>query len=72
MNNTRAICAIAGIVILDSVALFNGIDGAMFMTAIAMIAGLGGYVLMKEGRIMLPLGLERVLQILDEQKREDV
>jgi len=37
--------AIIGIVILESIALLNGIDGTMLMTAIATIAGLGGYAL---------------------------
>ena len=37
--------AIIGIVILESIALLNGIDGAMLMTAMATIAGLGGYAL---------------------------
>jgi len=35
-------CAIAGIVILDSIALMQGIDGVLFITAIGIISGLGG------------------------------
>ena len=37
--------AIIGIVILESIALLNGIDGTMLMTAMCTIAGLGGYAL---------------------------
>ena len=37
--------AIAGIVILDGIALFKGIDGTMFSLSLAAIAGLAGYVL---------------------------
>jgi len=39
-----AIVAICGIVILDSIALFLGIDGALLGTCIGTIAGIGGYL----------------------------
>lgn len=35
---------IIGIVILDSVAIMNGIDGIVLTTSIAAIAGVGGYM----------------------------
>ena len=63
MENNRAIAAIIGIVILDSIALFNGIDGVFLMTSIAIISGLGGYVLMKQGQIMLPSLTEAIKEI---------
>lgn len=37
--------AIAGIVILDAIALWNGIDGVLLLTSLAAIAGIGGYEL---------------------------
>lgn len=41
----KIVAAILGIVILDSVALFNGIDGTLFAVSIAAIAGMAGYQL---------------------------
>jgi len=41
----KVISAIAAIVILEGIALFRGIDGAVFGLAIAAIAGLGGYTI---------------------------
>ena len=38
------LAAIAGIVILESLAILKGIDGVAFSVAIAAIAGLGGVV----------------------------
>jgi len=35
--------AIAGLVILEAIALQHGIDGVLFSTVIAVIAGLAGY-----------------------------
>ena len=43
MPKFKVIAAIAGIVILESVALFNGINGTQLTLAMAAIAGLGGY-----------------------------
>jgi len=37
--------AIAGIVILEAIALYQGIDGAALSLVIAALAGLGGYEL---------------------------
>lgn len=37
------IAAMISIVILESIALFRGIDGAVFGICIAALAGLGGY-----------------------------
>jgi hypothetical protein len=43
VKGTTIIGAIAGIVILDSIALMNGINGTMFTLSMIAIAGLGGY-----------------------------
>lgn len=40
----KVIAAIAAITILEGIALFKGINGAVFGIAIAAIAGLGGFV----------------------------
>jgi len=37
------------IMILGIVALYQGIDGAIFVTCVATIAGLGGYTIKKAG-----------------------
>jgi len=42
MTHVREI-AIAGLVILEVIALQRGIDGALFSVVIAIIAGLAGY-----------------------------
>jgi hypothetical protein len=39
----ETLAAIIGIVILEAIALFKGIDRYALSTAIAVIAGLGGY-----------------------------
>lgn len=39
------IAAIVGLVILECVALLNGLNGTMFSIVIALIAGLGGYMI---------------------------
>jgi len=41
---TKATTAIIAIVILEALAIWKGIDGALFGIAIAAITGLGGYV----------------------------
>jgi len=46
MNYIREV-AIAGIVILEAIALCKGIDGALFSMVIATIAGIAGYTLKK-------------------------
>ena len=40
-----SITAIMAIVILDAIALMNGIDGILLTAAIAVIAGISGYEL---------------------------
>lgn len=40
---TKAIVAITAIVILEGLAIWQGINGALLGLAIAAIAGLGGY-----------------------------
>ncbi len=42
MNN-KTIFAIAAIAVLEAIALWRGIDGAMFGAVIAAVSGLGGY-----------------------------
>ena len=39
----KAIIAILAITIIETLAIFRGIDGALLAAAIAAIAGLGGY-----------------------------
>jgi len=41
----KVLVAIVGLVILECVAMFNGINGTVFSVVIAAIAGLGGYSL---------------------------
>ena len=43
MKDMKAICAIGGIVILESIALMKGIDGTILTMVVATLAGLGGY-----------------------------
>ena len=69
MENYRAICSIAGIVILTAWALWLGFDGILFMSAIAIISGLGGYILMKEGQVMLP-DLKEILKEIDNRRKD--
>lgn len=40
----KTIVAIVAIVILEGIAIWKGIDGALLGIAIASIAGLGGYI----------------------------
>lgn len=42
----NCLAAIAGIVILDGIALMNGIDGVVFLTCVAILSGLGGVPVM--------------------------
>lgn len=44
------IAAIAGIVIIEAIALFNGINGTLMATSLAIVAGLGGYQFGKNRR----------------------
>jgi len=43
LKDMKAICAIGGIVILESIALMKGIDGTILTMVVATLAGLGGY-----------------------------
>lgn len=43
-NLILGLAAIAGIVILESLAIIKGVDGVAFSGAIIAIAGLGGFV----------------------------
>ena len=45
MGKIEVLTAIVGIVILDSIALYSGVDGVLFTLAVVAIAGLGGYEL---------------------------
>ena len=44
----NAIAAIAGISLLAAWALYLGFDGILFLTAIGIVSGLGGYPVAKE------------------------
>jgi len=44
----KCLAAIFAIVVLESIALCNGIDGVLLGTVIAVLAGLGGYSLKPE------------------------
>jgi len=43
----KTVCAMGGIVLLECVALSQGIDGTALAAVIAVLAGLGGYTLAK-------------------------
>lgn len=43
MKDIKAIVAIGGIVVLESIALMKGIDGTILTMVVATLAGLGGY-----------------------------
>ena len=43
--NSVVIAAIAGLVLLEIAALFNGINGTQFSIIIALIAGLAGWTI---------------------------
>ena len=68
LNDTRAICSMAGVTWLVSLALFLGYDGVLLMSGIAIISGLGGYILMKEGHAMLP-DLAQAIELFDRRRR---
>ena len=44
-TKTVVMTAIIGLVILEAIALFNGINGTLFSIIVAAIAGLGGYII---------------------------
>lgn len=47
-STIKTVCAIAGVVLLECVALIQGIDGIALGAAVAVLAGLGGYTLGKK------------------------
>jgi len=47
VNMDKTIVAIASLTVLEGLALYFHIDGQLFATVIALIAGLGGYHLGK-------------------------
>ena len=69
LNDIRAVCSMSGVALLTGWALWLGFDGILFMSAIAVISGLGGYILMKEGQAMLP-DLREILRIIDQKRKE--
>jgi len=46
-KNVVAVVAIAGIVILEAIAIAKGIDGKVLAAGVGCIAGLGGFTLGK-------------------------
>jgi len=48
MELNKAIAAIAGITLLSAWALYLGYDGVLFLTAVGIMSGLGGYPILKE------------------------
>jgi len=61
MKDIKALCAIGGIVILESIALIKGIDGTILTMVVATLAGLGGYYMRG--------GVDGVLQRKEEYHR---
>ena len=54
MKDLKALCAIGGIVILESIALIKGIDGTILTMVVATLAGLGGYYMRGAKNDILP------------------
>ena len=54
MKDLKALCAIGGIVILESIALMKGIDGTILTMVVATLAGLGGYYIRGAKNDILP------------------
>lgn len=44
----KALAAIAGIVLLEIVAMLQGMNGFLFLTAIGIISGLGSYFIAED------------------------
>ena len=61
MKDIKVLCAIGGIVILESIALMKGIDGTILTMVVATLAGLGGYYMRG--------GVDGVLQRKEEHYR---
>ena len=51
----NAIAAMAGVTILTGLALWLGYDGVIFLTAVAIISGLGGYPVLAALKKGLPV-----------------
>lgn len=68
LKDERAIASMIGVALLAAWALWLGYDGVIYMTAIAVIAGLGGYVLMKES----PAGFRGIADAIElfDRKRD--
>ena len=54
MKDLKALCAIGGIVVLESIALIKGIDGTILTMVVATLAGLGGYYIRGAKNDILP------------------
>ena len=54
MKDIKALCAIGGIVVLESIALMKGIDGTILTMVVATLAGLGGYYIRGAKNDILP------------------
>jgi len=54
LKDLKALCAIGGIVILESIALMKGIDGTILTMVVATLAGLGGYYIRGAKNDILP------------------
>ena len=54
MKDLKALCAIGGIVLLESIALMKGIDGTILTMVVATLAGLGGYYIRGAKNDILP------------------
>jgi hypothetical protein len=55
----NAVAAIFAIMCLEIAALLCGMDGAIFLTAIAIISGLGGYIVINDTTNALKEGLNK-------------
>jgi hypothetical protein len=55
----RVVC-IVSLTILEGIALFKGINGSQFMAVVAIVGGLGGYVIAKEEKNKKKTRLEPV------------
>jgi len=54
LKDLKALCAIGGIVLLESIALMKGIDGTILTMVVATLAGLGGYYIRGAKNDILP------------------
>lgn len=70
MEDMRAICSMAGVALLTAWALYLGYDGVLFMSAIAIISGLGGYILMKESPVAFR-SLADAIELFDRKRNRE-